>query len=77
MTGNVLEWVSDWYDPEYYSKAPSSNPKGPISGKLHVARGGAWYGEPTTTRISLRWPNPVRRLVAVGFRCAATPPKVK
>ncbi len=76
MTGNVLEWVADWYDADYYKKGPASNPKGPEKGDMHVARGGAWYGEPSTTRISLRWPNPIRRLVAVGFRCAATPPKV-
>src|ERR1700741_3135500 len=32
QTGNVLEWVADWYDGDYYQNAPRRNPKGPDSG---------------------------------------------
>ncbi|MHC4120675.1 MAG: formylglycine-generating enzyme family protein [Planctomycetota bacterium] len=44
MSGNVREWVSDFYSATAYAEAaknnPVVNPKGPKTGKLHVARGG-------------------------------------
>jgi sulfatase modifying factor 1 len=43
QTGNVWEWVNDWYASDYYSASPSSNPTGPISGIYRVVRGG-YYG---------------------------------
>jgi formylglycine-generating enzyme required for sulfatase activity len=46
MVGNAGEWVSDWYDPEYYSKSPSTNPRCsvPPPGKsaFRVVRGGSY-----------------------------------
>jgi len=30
MTGNVWEWVSDWYHPRYYEISPKENPTGVI-----------------------------------------------
>ena len=31
MSGNVLEWVADWYQPDYYTKSSLRNPLGPTS----------------------------------------------
>lgn len=42
MSGNVLEWVNDWYVD--YSAAPTTNPKGPATGDSRVRRGGRWGG---------------------------------
>ena len=36
--GNAGEWVSDWFDREYYSRSPSRNPTGPASGEQRVHR---------------------------------------
>jgi sulfatase modifying factor 1 len=32
MSGNVAEWVADWYDPKYYATGPDKNLKGPEKG---------------------------------------------
>lgn len=42
MTGNVWEWVSDWFGAGYYSQSPDNDPHGPASGTQRVLRGGSY-----------------------------------
>jgi len=72
MTGNVWEWVADWYDENYYSRSPEGNPKGPDSGIGRVLRGGSCDFGPTIVRAAYRfgyYPDS-RKLNFSGFRIA-------
>ena len=72
MSGNVWEWVSDWYHKSYYSGSPQSNPQGPSSGSSHVYRGGSWGLSPAYARVSYRIDiSPVGRDSQLGFRLVA------
>ena len=46
MVGNVWQWCQDWYEP--YPAGTATNPKGPKTGTLRVARGGAWLNKETS-----------------------------
>lgn len=55
MHGNVSEWCSDWYGSGYYTDSPTTDPKGPFSGKYRVIRGGAWDEKPKYLRSAYRY----------------------
>ena len=54
MSGNVWEWVNDWYDADYYDVSPTTNPKGPVTGSNRVYRGGSWYYPARICRSAFR-----------------------
>lgn len=71
MTGNVAEWVNDYYDENYYSKRCRRNPHGPKRGIFRVVRGGGWHTGPWCSRVYVR--NALKSNWVdfnVGFRCA-------
>lgn len=72
MSGNVWEWVNDWYDKSYYSGSPQSNPQGPSSGSYRVNRGGGWVDDSAGVRASGRdTDSPENRYDDLGFRLVA------
>jgi eukaryotic-like serine/threonine-protein kinase len=74
MSGNVSEWVSDWYDTFYYNSSPYENPQGPPSGTWKVQRGGGWFDNWFGVRATGRHgADPVPGGEGVGFRCAVSP----
>ena len=72
MTGNVWEWMRDWYEADYYARSPAKNPQGPLSGDEKVLRGCSWYNKPEVCFISTRDRyTPDLRLYYNGFRVVA------
>jgi formylglycine-generating enzyme required for sulfatase activity len=71
MHGNVAEWCSDFYDPDYYKNSPAVDPQGPEKGVLptgytsrnkpgpglfyKVARGGCWLDDGRACRSAYRF----------------------
>ncbi|MBX3229341.1 MAG: SUMF1/EgtB/PvdO family nonheme iron enzyme [Labilithrix sp.] len=64
MSGNVEEWVADWY-------AETSSDLSPRAGASHVLRGGGWLSTPSASRTTSRnWGSAREAGPNVGFRCA-------
>jgi len=56
MSGNVLEYCSDWYAPDAYAQTSLDieNPKGPSSGTERVVRGGHYNSDALQVRSAAR-----------------------
>ena len=72
MAGNAREWVSDWYDPDYYKHAPARNPQGPDKkGVVRSIRGGSWHSPLADITASARGRGGFAlQTHGTGFRCA-------
>ena len=74
VTGNIWEWVADWYDPAYYSAGDVEDPRGPDSGNMRIVRGGSWVNDDVAMlRIAYRHKVPPDTYsYTIGFRIACS-----
>ncbi len=74
MSGNVWEWVSDWFDSSYYKNMSDKDPKGPPTGTSKVAKGGCYDSLPDGVRVTERIGLPPNHAdIYTGFRIAIDP----
>ena len=75
MHGNVLEWVSDWYDPGYYASSPSEDPLGSSARTRRVHRGGSYSSYANVCGGAYRHSSvPAYQWPSLGFRLAMSVP---
>ena len=82
LQSNAVEWVNDWFDPDYYKSSPEHNPQGPegpVKASIHndppkilkVLRGGSTsWDERVVMRRATQRPIMKRHYKSYGFRCA-------
>jgi formylglycine-generating enzyme required for sulfatase activity len=54
MSGNVMEWVADWWSFDYYKQEVGLDPPGPDRGTKKVEKGGWWGSVPYVGRTAYR-----------------------
>ncbi len=75
MSGNVREWVFDWYADDYYQNSPYANPQGPPTGGERSLRSGSYNEDRREIRVFHRYNHvPDSPGLSRGFRCAQSDP---
>lgn len=73
-SGNVWEWIGDWFDPRWHLGANMDNPTGPPKGDRKVIKGGSFLCHESYCnryRTAARTGNtPDSSTCHTGFRCA-------
>ncbi|ATD10190.1 SUMF1/EgtB/PvdO family nonheme iron enzyme [Pseudoalteromonas piscicida] len=72
LSGNMIEWVNDWWAEDYYQHSPELDPKGPSSGTKKVRRGGMFLESPRGSNVYTRQESEKleKAYRVTGFRCA-------
>ena len=74
MSGNVWEWVWDYYHPKY-PRGKVQDPLGPRPQPKKSVRGGGWSSIKSDLRVSMRnAAKPDAKLKVIGFRLVRTAP---
>jgi formylglycine-generating enzyme required for sulfatase activity len=75
ISGNVWEWVSDWYGSDYYAFSEPRDPRGPKGGTMRIVRGGSWVSDdPAMMRCAYRHTVPIDTYAhSIGFRVVCEP----
>jgi len=75
MSGNVWDWCSNWFRPDYHVDDPRENPTCPPDGEAKVMRGGSYLCHDSYCnryRVAARSANtPDSTTGNLGFRCVA------
>jgi formylglycine-generating enzyme required for sulfatase activity len=76
MSGNVWEWVNDYFSDNYYSQSPIIDPQGPLQGNARedrIMRGGCFMDSGDWANVITRMNNnPIWFEWSTGFRCAVS-----
>jgi formylglycine-generating enzyme len=75
MSGNVFEWVGDWYADQYYRKSPADNPLGPDTGIYRSVRSTSFRSDFYLAEAARRFREiPAKARDDLGFRCVVESP---